>query len=57
MISQVQWGFKFLRDKHGFSLDDVARYSWIPFVFGSVGYVFGGWLSGRLMEAGWIPVM
>jgi ACS family hexuronate transporter-like MFS transporter len=49
----IFWGFKFLRDKHGFSLDDVARYSWIPFVFGSVGYVFGGWLSGRLMEAGW----
>src|SRR5258708_5948560 len=47
------WGFKFLRDRHGFSLEDVARYSWIPFVFGSIGYVFGGWLSGRLMERGW----
>jgi MFS transporter, ACS family, hexuronate transporter len=25
----------------------------MPFFFGGAGYVFGGWLSGRLMRAGW----
>jgi len=49
----IFWGFKFLRDYHKFTLDEVARYSWIPYAFGGIGYLFGGWLSGRLMDAGW----
>jgi ACS family hexuronate transporter-like MFS transporter len=31
----------------------VAKYAWVPFIFGDVGYVLGGWLSGRLIRAGW----
>ena len=31
----------------------VGKYAWVPFIFGDIGYLFGGWLSGRLMHAGW----
>jgi ACS family hexuronate transporter-like MFS transporter len=31
----------------------IGRYAWAPFLFGDIGYVLGGWLSGRLMRAGW----
>ena len=31
----------------------VGKYAWVPFFFGGSGYIFGGWLSGRLMRAGW----
>src|SRR5262249_12588630 len=34
----------------------VGKYAWVPFIFGDIGYVLGGWLSGRLMRAGW-PLM
>lgn len=44
---------KFLRQQYGWSLQDVGRYSWVPYVFGGAGYVAGGWLSGRLITSGW----
>jgi ACS family hexuronate transporter-like MFS transporter len=31
----------------------VGDYAWVPFIFGDIGYILGGWLSGRLMQAGW----
>jgi len=31
----------------------VGQYASVPFVAGGVAYLFGGWLSGRLMRAGW----
>jgi ACS family hexuronate transporter-like MFS transporter len=31
----------------------VGKYAWVPFFFGGCGFIFGGWLSGRLMRAGW----
>ena len=31
----------------------VGKYGWVPFFIGGSGYIFGGWLSGRLMRAGW----
>ena len=49
----IFWLPQYLRDKRGFNLADVGRYSWAPFVVGGIGYVFGGWLSGRLIGAGW----
>ena len=30
----------------------VGKWAWVPFAFGGVGYVFGGWLSGWLMQRG-----
>ena len=31
----------------------VGRYAWVPFIFGDLGYMLGGWLSGHLMRRGW----
>ncbi len=49
----VFWLPEYLRKERGFDLAMVGRYSWIPFLFGGIGYLFGGWLSGQLMHAGW----
>ena len=48
----IFWLPEYLRKERGFSLADVGKYLWIPYVFGDVGYLFGGWLSGRLMRSG-----
>jgi len=31
----------------------IGKYSWVPFIFGGIAYVLGGWLSGWLMGRGW----
>ncbi len=49
----IFWLPEYLRKERGFDLEMVGRYSWVPFAFGGVSYVLGGWLSGRLMRAGW----
>src|ERR1700681_1781567 len=49
----IFWLPEYLRKERGFDLAMVGRYAWAPFIFGDIGYVLGGWLSGRLMRAGW----
>lgn len=49
----IFWLPEYLRKERHFNLADVGNYSWVPFMFGGVGYIFGGWLSGRLMQSGW----
>lgn len=49
----IFWLPEYLRKERNFDLAMVGRYSWVPFAFGGIGYVAGGWLSGRLMESGW----
>jgi ACS family hexuronate transporter-like MFS transporter len=49
----IFWLPEYLRKERQFSLAMVGKYSWVPFLFGGIGYLLGGWLSGRLMEAGW----
>ncbi len=49
----IFWLPEYLRKERGFNLEQVGKYSWVPFAFGGVGYILGGWLSGRLMQAGW----
>jgi MFS transporter, ACS family, hexuronate transporter len=49
----IFWMPEYLRKVRGFDLAMVGKYSWVPFIFGGIGYVLGGWLSGRLMRAGW----
>src|SRR5438105_5784806 len=49
----IFWLPEYLVKERGFDLTMVGKYAWVPFVFGGVGYVLGGWLSGRLMAAGW----
>lgn len=49
----IFWLPEYLRRERGFDLAMVGKYAWVPFIFGDIGYVLGGWLSGRLMAAGW----
>jgi MFS transporter, ACS family, hexuronate transporter len=49
----IFWLPDYLRRERGFDLAMVGQYSWVPFALGGVGYLAGGWLSGRLMQFGW----
>ncbi|HVP47216.1 MAG TPA: MFS transporter [Bryobacteraceae bacterium] len=49
----IFWLPEYLRKERGFDLKMVGDYAWVPFTVGGAGYLFGGWLSGRLMRAGW----
>lgn len=49
----IFWLPEYLRKERHFDLAMVGRYSWVPFLFGGIGYVLGGWLSGNLMARGW----
>jgi ACS family hexuronate transporter-like MFS transporter len=49
----IFWLPEYLRRERNFDLAMVGKYAWVPFIFGDIGYVLGGWLSGRLMRAGW----
>ena len=47
------WLPEYLRKERGFDLSMVAHYAWVPFVFGDIGYLYGGWLGGKLIDRGW----
>jgi ACS family hexuronate transporter-like MFS transporter len=49
----IFWLPEYLQKERGFDIAMVGKYAWVPFIFGDIGYVLGGWLSGRLMRAGW----
>ncbi len=42
----------YLEKERGFNLAMIGDYGWIPFAFGGIGYLIGGWLSGRMIGAG-----
>jgi MFS transporter, ACS family, aldohexuronate transporter len=49
----IFWLPSYLHHARGFSLAEIGEYAWVPFLVGGVANIFGGWLSGRLMRAGW----
>ncbi len=49
----IFWLPEYLRKERAFSLSEVGHYAWVPFIFGDIGYVLGGWLSGKLIDRGW----
>lgn len=49
----IFWLPEYLRKERGFDLAMVGKYAWVPFVFGDIGYMAGGWFSGYLMGRGW----
>lgn len=52
----IFWLPEYLGKERGFDLDMVGRWAWVPFIFGDIGYIFGGWFSGFLIRRGmrWI---
>jgi ACS family hexuronate transporter-like MFS transporter len=53
MYFVIFWLPKYLEKERHFDLAMVGKYSWVPFIFGGIGYLVGGWLSGYLMGRGW----
>lgn len=49
----IFWLPEYLRKERAFDLAMVGRYSWVPYIFGGIAYVVGGWLSARLVRSGW----
>lgn len=49
----IFWLPAYLEKERGFDLKMIGRYAWIPYAFGGLGYIGGGWLSGKLTQAGW----
>ena len=49
----IFWLPEYLRKERHFDLAMVGQYASLPFIAGGVAYLVGGWLSGRLMRAGW----
>jgi ACS family hexuronate transporter-like MFS transporter len=47
------WLPRYLEKVRGFNVAAVGKSAWVPFFFGGVGYLVGGWLSGNLMRKGW----
>jgi ACS family hexuronate transporter-like MFS transporter len=49
----IFWLPAYLVKERGFDQKMIGQYSWVPFVFGGIAYLLGGWLSGWLMGRGW----
>lgn len=49
----IFWLPEYLRQERGFDLAMVSKYAWVPYIFGDIGYVTGGWVSGYLIRKGW----
>ena len=51
-VFYVIWFAKFLTDSQGLSIRQMGEVGWIPFLFADIGFIGGGWLSGRLIKRG-----
>jgi ACS family hexuronate transporter-like MFS transporter len=49
----IFWLPEYLHKERGFNTAMVGRYAWVPFIFGGIGYMVGGWLSAHLIRRGW----
>ena len=49
----LNWLPLYLSKERGFSLKEIGASAWAPYVAAGCGCFIGGWLSGRLIEAGW----
>jgi ACS family hexuronate transporter-like MFS transporter len=49
----IFWLPEYLHKERGFDTAMIGRYAWVPYCFGGVGYIAGGWIAGRLIKAGW----
>ena len=49
----IFWLPAYLVKERHFDQKEIGQYSWVPFVFGGIAYMLGGYLSGMLMKRGW----
>jgi ACS family hexuronate transporter-like MFS transporter len=49
----IFWLPEYLQKERQFDLAMVGKYAWVPFIFGDIGYILGGWVSGFLIRRGW----
>jgi ACS family hexuronate transporter-like MFS transporter len=49
----ITWLPLYLYKTHGFSLQQIGMFAWLPFVAADAGSLGGGWLSGFLIARGW----
>lgn len=49
----VLWLPGYLSKARGLSLKQIGMFAWAPYLAAAAGSLFGGWLSGRLIRAGW----
>jgi ACS family hexuronate transporter-like MFS transporter len=49
----IYWLPEYLYRQRGFSLTDIAFFAWIPFLFGDIGSIGGGWAAGFLIRRGY----
>jgi len=48
----IYWMPEYLYRARGFSLTEIAFFGWIPFLFGDLGSIGGGWAAGFLIRRG-----
>jgi ACS family hexuronate transporter-like MFS transporter len=49
----IYWMPEYLYRARGFTLTDIAFFAWVPFLFGDLGSIGGGWASGFLIQRGY----
>ncbi|WDS37740.1 MFS transporter [Pseudoxanthomonas sp.] len=49
----VSWLPIYLAETFGFDIKQIGIFAWVPYVGAALGSLGGGWLSGRLIAAGW----
>jgi len=50
------WLPEYLRRERNFSLTEIGVWAGLPYLFGSLGNVVGGWVSSALITRGWAPL-
>lgn len=61
-VSDPVWWFylfwlpKYLADQRGFTMLQVGKFAWLPYLFADAGALIGGWISGHLVKRGWPSV-
>lgn len=48
----LSWLPIYLADQFGFDVKEIGMFAWVPYVGAGIGSIFGGWLSGRLIQSG-----
>lgn len=48
----IYWMPEYLYRQRGLSLKEIGLFAWVPFLFGDIGSIAGGWLAGWLMRRG-----